>query len=233
MLYILRGTLFPLYDQDSDILIVKPANPQLFVTELSKAIANISMGYRVLYNEKRHLIQVYKGSAHGDIWMYQETRNLGVQTLTLYDYTNAVPNIEYSWIFPARTMKWQGLQIRVAAQSDLIAQALFGDDYMTPRWHRIQCLENLATNKIAVYRMAGYVLLLVLANWIAISIKKIAGRNKRRLDVIARNTASFLVATGPMQLIQRLSGSKSAGNITLPVPTDMNDQEYLLSHDSL
>ena len=203
LLYILRGTKFSVWDHDSDILIIKPQNVDAFLHKLSKTIENISSECHVVYFKNRDLIQIKKDNAHGDIWLFQLknlSNNQNEKILVNHDYTVSHPIIEYNLLFPSNHINWFGLKVPIPNNYQLAAKMEFGDDYMTPRYHRFQCLENIITGKISFARIILYIFIILISNFIAISILKLIN-DPQSLQTIRRSTTSLIIATIPTKLI--------------------------------
>eukprot|EP01084_Bolivina_argentea_P097733 175691_1 len=232
LLYILRQSLFAIWDQDSDILIIKPENVDQFLDDFTNTINNISIEYKVIYNEHRDLIQVEHGKAHGDIWLYTlkniSTHNYKI--LTNYDYTTKRPILDFDLIFPSHNVNWLGFQVPIPHKEHSVAQYEFGEDYMTPKYHIIhQCLENIFTYKISVARSFTYLTILILGNIIAISIKK-AMHNKEYCGRIKRKSINVIVQLVPIKFIDLYASRFNIRSSDISLPeTKANEVQKLLS----
>ena len=190
-----RNTKIAPWDHDSDFLIVKPNTDEKIQTLLNiigQHLFEINLQYQqnnvaqlnlnelqipqfvYEYNAQRNFIQIFKkGSlAHADIWLYENVDNKNI-TLKNDDYTNdeAAANIPYHWVFPTKTQLWpvygDDFQVNMMNQFEKFAQSVFGKNYMTPYYHRLQCLENLVTKKASMERYAVYLLIVLITNFFA------------------------------------------------------------------
>ena len=194
--------------KDSDIAMVMPSDPALFVDRFSSVIRNIS-DCDTRYHPKRGLVQTVRGSAHGDVWFFEE-RTVSARMddgairkhkiLFNDDYTMPGPSVEYDVFFPSKKVQWNGLRVPIPNRPEKASSIVYGDDYMTPKFARMQCLENIATNKISRFRWTVYALTLLMVNWMALSLRKMTN-NKMYCGFLRRNVISTIIAVVPTAII--------------------------------
>lgn len=174
-LQIARNTKIAPWDHDSDWMIEKPKTQ----TEISKLISDMTNylkntgEYKIVYYAKRSLIQIKKPQylrAHADIWLFE---NVDDNILKNNDYTVAVTEMPYDWFFPAKEVSWDAYQTMAPMPNKFenYATAEFGPNYMTPYYNRMQCIENLVTQKAGPDTYMGWFIAIALANtltWICI-----------------------------------------------------------------
>merc|ERR1712228_687354 len=158
-------------------------------------LSTISMGLTLDYlPPPRDLIQINKGNAHIDLWLY--TLDTSTMIMSNYDYTTKVFELDYNKYFPSKYMKWQHIDVPMPKNEQYAAQLEFGNDYMTPQYHQFQCLENIVTNKISKCRWTVYIIILISANLIAMLIRKILTNREYRRK-FRRNANSIILAAVP------------------------------------
>jgi len=143
VLHVLRNSPPAPWDQDSDLLIIKPDEPQEFINEFKK---HMGPEYVYKYEPDRGLLSSALNHAHGDIWLVNHLDN---DKLMVDDYTTSW-TLPKSVIFPPREIKWTGfdedpLLLYLPNEAEEYAEELFGKNYMTPYYNRNQCIENFFT----------------------------------------------------------------------------------------
>ena len=221
-----------LRSQDSDLMIEEPSNPLEFVDQLSTVLNDIS-DCDVQYLPERNLVQVQRGRAHGDIWFYHQSeakdaRGRAHKVLINDDYTvpDAQRTISYEFVFPSKYVNWKGISVPLPNRPQETARHLFGDRYITEKFDRMQCLENIVTLKISPVRMALYVFALLVCNLLSMTIRRRATADKECEGCCRRNVHSVIIATLPTSIID--SALRTFNANPMHVEADVDEQEALL-----
>ena len=214
---------------------IKPANPRKFIDELNYTLSTISMGISINYVEHRDLVQIWKGSAHGDLWFY--TLDKSNMLMSNYDYTTRVNQLDYTRYFPTQYIKWQHIDVPMPKEEKYAAQLEFGNNFMTPQYHRFQCLENIVTNKISKCRMTVYFIMIISGNVVAILITHLWSKRSFRRS-LRRNANSIIFASVPgnigdklMRIMSRMSQETDSMDVSLN-EIGLTEREGLLDSSS-
>ena len=120
--------------------------------------------HTVDYTEERGLIQVHRGVAHGDLWLWGED---GAGNLVSHDFTTAAGTRSPELVLPPKCdERWLGLDgVCVPRAPGELMRAEFGGDYMTPLVSDFECFENIWNGRLE--RGTYLAMLLVLAPFMA------------------------------------------------------------------
>ncbi|TYZ68288.1 hypothetical protein PybrP1_012765 [[Pythium] brassicae (nom. inval.)] len=159
LLFVLRGQSgIPVGDTDSDVGVPKRAFLDAF-----QSVSNFSAVARrdaylelqrvvfVVYHPERELVQLYldeaKRGSHADIWLYKEEVDPASRARWLVnaDRTIRAKRLPYEHVLPLRDEPawFLGARVGVPRNASLLAQAEYGEAFMTPMVTRMECVENV------------------------------------------------------------------------------------------
>lgn len=190
LLFVLRGQSgIPVGDTDSDVGVQKVAFLDTF-----QSVANFSAVARreaylelqrvvfVTYHADRELVQIYfdeaKRGSHADIWLYKEEVDPTTRARWLVndDRTIRAKRLPYEHVLPLREEPawFLGARVGVPRNASLLAQAEYGESFMTPMVTRMECVENVLNGYTFYHEGASkrrhYAFFLLSASAIALAI---------------------------------------------------------------
>ena len=148
--------------------------------------------------------------------------------LTNNDYT--VPQsqraISYDLVFPSRRVSWKGIHVPLPNRPRETARQMFGESFMTEKFDRMQCLENIVTLKISPIRVVLYVFALLVCSLLSVTIRRRPSANRECEGCCRRNVHSAIIATVPTSVID--SALRTFNATPVHTDVDVHEKEALL-----